>query len=416
MKIFFKVTLIVLMLVVAGAIGLTTYQFNLYTPRAITQQVIPDNLIYFQDSYMECRKNFLDQAYQIKGRYKGVQILSLKAESRVDPELTIDCCYVPAQTSCKRLLILTSGVHGIEGYAGSAIQQMVLKEIAGQIGLDDLGLLFIHGMNPYGFKYKRRVTENNVDLNRNSSTDKHLYESVNKGYQDLNGFLNPKQKVNLTSFGHFFFQVNAVQKILDHSMSTLRQAVLQGQYQYDNGIYYGGNELEPSVKEVTPVIQKVAEPYEMVFMIDLHTGYGANGSLHFFPNPIKDEKKKAKIETIFSGFTIDWGNMDDFYTVTGDFVTYVGDSLPEKYYLPMMFEFGTLDTQTTMGAIKALHNVIIENQGVQQGYKSKKDEEGVKSRFLEAYYPLSDAWRSKVIHTARQALLQTIKKYKETRI
>lgn len=91
-----------------------------------------------------------------------------------------------------------------------------------------------------------------------------------------------------------------------------------------------------------------------MFNIDLHTGYGANGILHLFPTPLKDKDKKARIENIFEGYHIDWGDGDDFYTVTGDFATYVGSTVPDKDYLTMTFEFGILDTQTTMGSIKAL--------------------------------------------------------------
>ena len=416
MKTFFKVIFIGLILVAAAVIGFTTYQFNTYKPQAIIQKINPDNLKYFQESYVDCRKHFLDEANKIKHLFKDVQISHLNIETSTDSDLFIDYCYIPAQKSFKRLLILTSGVHGVEGFVGSAVQQMFLKELVKENSLDELGLLIIHGINPYGFKYKRRVTENNVDLNRNCSTDNSLFESVNKGYNELNTFLNQKQKVNLTSFGHFFFQLNAVQKIIKYSMSTLRQAIMQGQYQYEKGVYFGGKALEPSLKAVTPLIQQTAYQYDMVFNIDLHTGYGANGTMHLFPNPQKDEKKKAKIENIFSGIPIDWGDTDDFYTVTGEFASYAGEIIPEKYYLAMAFEFGTLDTQTTMGAIKALHNVIIENQGVQFGYKSQRDEKGVKSRYLEGYYPSSEAWRSKAINDARQTLLLAVKKYRQTDI
>ncbi len=79
----------------------------------------------------------------------------------------------------------------------------------------------------------------------------------------------------------------------------------------------------------------------MVFNIDLHTGYGANGTMHLFPNPLKDEKKKVTIENIFSGTHIDWGDSDDFYTSTGDFTTYVGDIIPEKYYLTMVLSLNS---------------------------------------------------------------------------
>ena len=186
MKTFFKVTFIGLIVIIIGIIGFTTYQFNTYKPQVVTQEVNPENLKYFQASYDDCRKSFLAEASNIKGKYKNVAISNLKIESKVDPDLTIDYCYIPAQKAFKRLLILTSAVHGVEGYVGSAVQQMFLKELLKEIRLDDLGLLLIHGINPYGFKYNRRVTENNVDLNRNSSTERALFESVNSGYSDLN--------------------------------------------------------------------------------------------------------------------------------------------------------------------------------------------------------------------------------------
>jgi len=416
MKTFLKVLLIGLLAGIAGAITITSFQFNTYKPRNITQKINPENLKYFQESYTDCRNNFLDKANEMKSLYKDVKISSLGIASRIDPNLTIDSCYIPAQKSFNRLLIITSATHGVEGYVGSAVQQMFLDELIKENSLDDMGVLFIHGINPYGFKYRRRVTENNVDLNRNCFASEALFESANKGYQDLASFLNPKQKVNLTSFGHFFFQVTAFQKIIKNSIGTLRQAVLQGQYRYQKGIYFGGYELEPSIKAVTPLIQETARDYDIIFTIDLHTGYGENGTLHLFPNPIKDQKKKEKIEKIFSGFSIDWSGTDDFYTVTGDFTTYVGNILPGKYYLTMVFEFGTMDTQTTMGSIKALHNVIIENQGAQIGYKSTKDEKQVKSRFLQGYYPSSQAWRSKAIEDARHFFLQVVKNYQATKI
>lgn len=414
MKKAIKIILLGLFLVTAIAVGWATYQFNTYRPRAITKAVTPENLIYFKGLYTDCRKSFLDEALKQKDLYEGVEISDLVIESNIDPDLSIDYCYIPAQTSFKRLFILTSAVHGVEGYTGSAVQQMFLRELVKEINLDEMGLLIIHAINPFGFKNNRRVTENNVDLNRNCSMETNLYLSENKGYDELNSFLNQRQRVSLTSFGNFFFPVDAMLKILKYSMGTLRQAVLQGQYQHGKGVYYGGQDLEPSIKAVTPLIQQIAENYKLVFSIDLHTGYGENGTLHLFPSPLKDQKKKEKIENIFSDQRIDWGDSDDFYTVTGDFTSYLEQILPEKYYLTMTFEFGTLDTETTMGSIKALHNVMMENQGVHYGYKTRKDEKRVKSRFLEGYYPSSDAWRSKVIEDSRQTLSQVLKKYTET--
>jgi hypothetical protein len=403
-----------LVLVLAGAVGWTTYQFHTYTPMVITQTLVPENRAYFQETYMDCRKSFLDAALKLKDLYAGVEVSDLAVERRIDPDLHVDYCYIPAQTSFERLFILISGVHGVEGYAGSAIQQMFLREIVKDVHPEDMGLLIIHGVNPFGFKNNRRVTENNVDLNRNCSAEAGLYLSENQGYNDLNSFLNPKHRVSLTGFGNFFFQIAAGEKIFRYSMDGLKQAALQGQYRYEKGICYGGTEREPSVNIVTPLIQRVAENYKLVFSIDLHTGYGENGTLHLFPDSLADAEKKAQIETIFSGLRIYWGRNHDSYQAAGEFAAYLEQILPEKHCLTMTFEFGTLDTHTFMGSIKALHLMMMENQGFHYGYKTRQDELQVKSGFLESYYPLSEAWRSKVIEDSRQVLSQALTEYAET--
>lgn len=399
-----------LVLTLAGAVGWTTYQFHTFTPTVITQTLVPENRAYFQETYMDCRKSFLDAALKLKDLYTGVEISDLAVERPIDPDLHVDYCYIPAQASFERLFILISGVHGVEGYAGSAIQQMFLREIVKDVR-EDTGLLIIHGVNPFGFKNNRRVTENNVDLDRNCSTEPGLYLSENQGYNDLNSFLNPKHKVSLTGFGNFFFQIAAGEKILRFSMDVLRKAVLQGQYRYEKGICYGGAEREPSINLVTPLIQQVAENYKLVFSVDLHTGYGENGTLHLFSNPLADPEKKAQIETIFSGLRIYWGRNHDSDRATGGFAAYLEEILPEKHCLTMTFEFGTLDTHTFMGAGKALHLMIMENQGFHYGYKTRQDELQVKSGFLESWYPLSEAWRSKVIEDSRQVISQALTEY-----
>jgi len=167
MKKVLKIGFILLVLAVFCVVGITTYQYNTYAPNPVTQETVSSNLVYFQSSYEECRKSFILLAEKIKKKFKNVKISKLKVESKKDPDLTIDYCYVPAQKDFKRLLILSSAVHGIEGYVGSAVQQMFMKELIGNVNLTDTGVLFIHGINPYGFKYNRRVSENNVDLNRN---------------------------------------------------------------------------------------------------------------------------------------------------------------------------------------------------------------------------------------------------------
>ncbi|NNL43108.1 MAG: DUF2817 domain-containing protein, partial [Desulfobacterales bacterium] len=123
MKKFFKVVVILLVITILCAVGVTTYQYNTYAPTAVTQEAFSKNLVYFQNSYDECRDKFILSAEKITKKFKNAKTSKLRVESKKDSDLTINYCYVPAQKTFKRLIILSSAVHGVEGYVGSAVQQ-----------------------------------------------------------------------------------------------------------------------------------------------------------------------------------------------------------------------------------------------------------------------------------------------------
>ena len=91
-----------------------------------------------------------------------------------------------------------------------------------------------------------------------------------------------------------FFYLIAISKMLKVSMNVLRQAVLQGQYEIPDGIYFGGTDFEPQIDSMTTILPGIFEPYDQILEIDLHTGYGARRVLHLFPNPVDDPVIKAK--------------------------------------------------------------------------------------------------------------------------
>jgi hypothetical protein len=354
----------------------------------------------FPESYEMARDDFRAISAELHATYKNVQYCPLWVPSVKDTDLTIDICYIPAQGDSLNLLILSSGVHGVEGYVGHAAQQLFLENYLSEEFLQNTGVLLIHAVNPYGFKYTRRVTENNVDMNRNSPSTPDLYGTRNEGYTQVYDLINPQKKVRTGSLENRFFFVKAINEIRKASLPVLRQAVLQGQYTYPEGLYFGGQGSEPQIELLRPVISEISLPYERIMILDLHTGYGERGKLHLFPNPMEDEERR-KLESMFDGFEIDWGDTEDFYTVTGDFVGFVGALNPHKEYYPMLIEYGTLNSQTTMGSLKSIHIMILENQGHQHGFASKKDSLRVKGNLREMYYPESENWRNYVMHQTR---------------
>jgi len=411
MKKIFKITGIILLILAAGIFGFTYIAYISWSPGEIEASTDPSALKYFQNSYVECRAAFRANGEKLKEKFDSVEVFALPVENRGNDDLTIDFCYIPGQSEKSKLLIISSGIHGIEGFTGSAIQNMLMDQFNNPEIFSGTGILIIHAMNPFGFRNMRRVTENNVDLNRNCDTDKALFSSENQGYSELKEFLNPQNKANPGSTGNKFFLLTAIEKLVQKSMKALRQAVLQGQYQYPDGLYFGGKDFEPQVKSVTPILIKYAAEYESVMNIDLHTGYGELGILHLFPNPVDNPDIKTEMERIFSGYAINWGDSDDFYTINGAFSDYIGALMPGKFFIPMTFEYGTLNSQTTLGSIHSIHNMILENQGFHYGYKNAAAEEKIGQTFRKMYYPSSEAWRSKVMNDTKKMMDQVFEKF-----
>jgi hypothetical protein len=83
-----------------------------------------------------------------------------------------------------KALVTISATHGVEGYCGSGAQTASLREGLFADLPPDTCAVAIHAINPHGFAWTRRVTEDNVDLNRNFVDHSAPYP-VNAGYEEL---------------------------------------------------------------------------------------------------------------------------------------------------------------------------------------------------------------------------------------
>ena len=94
----------------------------------------------------------------------------------------------------ERLLIVSSACHGVEGYCGSGVQVFAAHDAEWREHARSAGVavLYIHALNPHGFSWVRRVTNENVDLNRNFQ-DFSRPLPQNPAYAELHDLLLPAQ-------------------------------------------------------------------------------------------------------------------------------------------------------------------------------------------------------------------------------
>ena len=136
----------------------------------------------FAQSYGQARDKFLAAA-EAAGAELHAQRHPLRGVQ--GEELAMDAGRLGA-ADAQALLIVSSACHGVEGFCGSGIQVALLRDAdllraAAQAGV---ALLFVHGLNPWGFSWWRRTTQENVDLNRNF-VDFHVPLPVNDDYLKL---------------------------------------------------------------------------------------------------------------------------------------------------------------------------------------------------------------------------------------
>lgn len=152
--------------------SILVYQYYHHEPQPAYQN--QKSYDYFSEDYYAARHLFRQMS---KKKRLETHVLALDDPNHELDDLSIDISIVPGND--KKLLIHICGTHGVEGFAGSGIQSALLddQEEEEGTGMDDDDstqrpptVVFVHGLNPYGFAKLRRWNENNVDLNRNLLT------------------------------------------------------------------------------------------------------------------------------------------------------------------------------------------------------------------------------------------------------
>ena len=140
---------------------------------------------FFSRTYADARRRFMDAAAKV-----GAELTSYEIDAESDEQLSIDVAVLGGDQDSA--IVVSSGVHGVEGFLGSAIQLAWLDNLNERTSDRDVRCVLIHGVNPFGFSKLHRFNEDNVGLNRNFLASKDDCVGAPVEYAGLGHFLNPK--------------------------------------------------------------------------------------------------------------------------------------------------------------------------------------------------------------------------------
>ena len=351
----------------------------------------------FSSSYAQARSRFLAAA-----RGAGLEV-----ESRLHPlkglqgeELAMDIAR-DGPPDAANLLIVSSACHGVEGFCGSGVQVSALGDAAWRehAAARGVAVLYVHALNPYGFSHLRRTTHENVDLNRNFQ-DFSRPLPVNEGYRELHALALPAQwppsEGNRAALASY---------IETHGQAAFQAAMTGGQYEFPDGLFFGGTAPTWSNLALREVLRAHGRRAARVAWIDIHTGLGPSGVGERIYAGRNDAVTIARARAWWDGggatpITSIYDGSSSSAFLTGLLWSSIHQECPQAEYTGIALEYGTVPVMQTLEALRADHWLHLHPEAPPQLAAQ------IRQQMRDAFYTDTDEWKAQVLRQARDALFQ----------
>ena len=353
----------------------------------------------FSSSYAQARVKFLEAAAAA-----GLQIESHNhpLKGKDGETLAMDVARDGARDA-SNLLIVSSACHGVEGYCGSGVQVHALHDGEWLAKARDQGVavLYVHALNPYGFSHIRRVTQENVDLNRNfHDFSKPLPD--NAAYREINELLLPEvwppDAQNALAVADF---------INTRGMPAFQAAFSAGQHQFPKGLFFGGTAPTWSNLTLRQVLRDHGTQAQQIAWIDLHTGLGPSGLGERIFACADDAAALKRARAWWGGdgatpVTSIYDGSSSSAFLTGLMWMALNQECPNAQYTGIAMEYGTLPMLEVSFALRAEH--WLNNHPEAPAPQAAQ----IKQQFMDAFYTDTDGWKGQIIAQARQSMFQAV--------
>jgi hypothetical protein len=301
-------------------------------------------------------------------------------------ELTIDVAASSAPTSGP-LVVVSSGLHGVEGLLGSAVQVGLLERWAGEAVFPaGVRCLMLHALNPYGFAWSRRVDADNVDPNRNFLLPGEEYRGCAPAYARLDAFLNRRRAPSRLDP----FYPRALWALARDGKPALKEAIVTGQYDYPLGLFFGGRAASTTRRIVEQHMRSWVGTPGSVVHLDFHTGLGKWGACKLLTDEAPSSEQRDWLSRTFGAGV--WEAADSqgtAYQARGSFGRWCQAQDFAPGYLFAFAEFGTY------GNLRVLAGLRTENQAQHWGRPDDPATPRAKAELRELFCPASGRWRAR---------------------
>jgi hypothetical protein len=299
--------------------------------------------------------------------------------------LTVDVASSPTHDPADDAVVVSSGLHGVEGFFGSAVQIAALESqndlLAGARGV------FVHALNPYGFAWSRRCDADNVDLNRAFRWPGMPAPDDDRDYARLDALLNPHGPPSVD-----LFPLRIRLTALTHGRAALSRTIASGQRSFPKGLFYASTTTTATQRLLETHLKAWLGGARTVVHLDLHTGLGRASEHVLIVDYALAEPARSWLMRVFGAGAVRESLRDPHaYTAVGSLGQWCVASQVAPDYRFAFAEFGTYDNVSVLAGLRA------ENQAVHWAAPDDSRTSLARARLRELFCPASSQWRTDAV-------------------
>ena len=334
---------------------------------------------FFSTTVTEADRQFADAARQAGARLETVPH---PLSGPAGEPLQVSIARVGATPAAEVLLVL-SGTHGIEGFAGAGIQTGILRNLTRFDLGDETALLLVHLINPWGMAWNRREDHENIDVFRNflycddPVIPDPLYDAIDDLW-DLAHLADRSADENTA------LKAEALRRF--GGEARMIAAVRRGQHHRPRGMTYHGRAPCWSRRLLEAQLRRHLAGCRRLAVLDIHTGFGAYGEgLVMSYDPVGDPRHE-RIRRWTGGSIYVPGDDADIPPHDKSPYGFIADWVAGVSVTAAILEFGTLDPDEHRDLFPANHHYHM--------YGNPMSEQGrrVGAQYRRYFYPEEPGW------------------------
>lgn len=294
-------------------------------------------------------------------------------------------------------LLVLSGTHGIEGFAGAGIQTGLLRERS--VLPEQTALLLVHLINPWGLAWNRREDHENIDLFRNflylddPVTPDPLFDVVDDA-MDLPHFPEHTPERDASVRDELVARYGSHERLI--------AAIRRGQHHRPKSMSYHGDHASWSRKVLQELLARHLAGCRRLAVLDIHTGFGRYGEALIMSYDPPGDPRHERVKRWFDGNVYVPGADADIPTHRKSPYGFIADWVSGVAVTAAILEFGTFPPDEFRDVFPANHYHHV--------YGNPRSEEGLRvgARYRRYFYPEEPRWVTSVWqrgHGATQRML-----------